>query len=339
MSADDIDACRRDPPRADDSPASACSRGTSTPAAATTWNFGGLRKPGRSPRRRRRHVRAGSRTSRRSARAATPGGSDDLTRGGPRMQVGWAEADEAPRLDAAGPRTPALGDSVEVDAQPDAAAGRDRLGEHRRARHAGAAARSHADAHRSSRRIASTSTRSPIRARPRRYGARLPVRPPPPQGRRRSSCARRGRCRRTSSSRSTRSRSCRSAATPRSARSPPRGSSEINWLATLAGREARLPRRLAALDRRAALGAPARQHPLHRVAAGARRRVGGPDADAARHRARAVHPACDPHARGEAQPTGSASCWPRRPRAARCRTAAGRAPRPCSTRRPCTCRA
>lgn len=55
------------------------------------WNFGGLRKPV--------DLHAGADVTLGSfhslsvfARASTPGGSDDLTRGGPAMQVGWAEA-------------------------------------------------------------------------------------------------------------------------------------------------------------------------------------------------------------------------------------------------------
>ncbi|HEX8108692.1 MAG TPA: DUF5916 domain-containing protein, partial [Kofleriaceae bacterium] len=59
--------------------------------ASTSWNFGGLRKPV--------DLRAsGDITSHAFNSAAialdvtTPGGSDDLTRGGPVMQTGWAEA-------------------------------------------------------------------------------------------------------------------------------------------------------------------------------------------------------------------------------------------------------
>lgn len=59
--------------------------------ASTSWNFGGLRKPV--------DLRAGAElttTAFRSASiavgATTPGGSDDLTRGGPVMETGWAES-------------------------------------------------------------------------------------------------------------------------------------------------------------------------------------------------------------------------------------------------------
>jgi hypothetical protein len=59
--------------------------------ASTAWNFGGLRKP--------IQLRTGGdltlasfRSGSIQARVITPGGSDDLTRGGPSMQTGWAGA-------------------------------------------------------------------------------------------------------------------------------------------------------------------------------------------------------------------------------------------------------
>jgi hypothetical protein len=80
----------------------------------TYWNFGGLRKPFQ--------LHAGGDVTLASfhslsvfARASTPGGSDDLTRGGPAMQVGWAEA---LLLQASTPhgRAHELHGSLEVDA-------------------------------------------------------------------------------------------------------------------------------------------------------------------------------------------------------------------------------
>jgi len=60
-------------------------------SASTSWSFGGLRKP--------IELSAGGDITSTAFNAAsialevtTPGGSDDLTRGGPAMQTGWAEA-------------------------------------------------------------------------------------------------------------------------------------------------------------------------------------------------------------------------------------------------------
>jgi hypothetical protein len=59
--------------------------------ASTSWNFGGLRKP--------IELRASGNVTSTAFNTAsialgvtTPGGSDDLTRGGPRMETGWAQS-------------------------------------------------------------------------------------------------------------------------------------------------------------------------------------------------------------------------------------------------------
>jgi hypothetical protein len=84
--------------------------------AAAEWNFGGLRKPVDV------HASADTVTSSFASGSAavhlyTPGGSDDLTRGGPRMQTGWASAAV---LTASTPRgrANALSGYVELDASP-----------------------------------------------------------------------------------------------------------------------------------------------------------------------------------------------------------------------------
>jgi hypothetical protein len=80
---------------------------------STSWNFGGLRKPTDL------HAHAGLTTSGFytavvGARYVTPGGSDDLTRGGPRMQVGDQEIFTASASTPSG-RAQQLSGNLEVD--------------------------------------------------------------------------------------------------------------------------------------------------------------------------------------------------------------------------------
>jgi hypothetical protein len=59
--------------------------------AGTSWNFGGLRKP-IDLRASGNITSTAFNTASIALGVSTPGGSDDLTRGGPRMETGWAES-------------------------------------------------------------------------------------------------------------------------------------------------------------------------------------------------------------------------------------------------------
>jgi hypothetical protein len=80
---------------------------------STSWNFGGLRKP-TDVRAHAGLTTRGFYTAVVSAHYETPGGSDDLTRGGPRMQVGDQEMFTANASTPSG-RARQLSANVEVD--------------------------------------------------------------------------------------------------------------------------------------------------------------------------------------------------------------------------------
>jgi hypothetical protein len=115
MSADDIDASG-EIRRSVTQPGERVLNWDAYAGGGDSWNFGGLRKPGDL------HTGAdvtfaGFSNISFLAQVATPGGSDDLTRGGPRMQVGWAEAMQL-RASTPNGRKHQLSGSLEVDASP-----------------------------------------------------------------------------------------------------------------------------------------------------------------------------------------------------------------------------
>jgi hypothetical protein len=90
QSADDIDLST-DLRRTITTPGERVQQWDAGAGASTSWNFGGLRKPV--------DLRASGHVTSRAFNSAsialdvtTPGGSDDLTRGGPVMRTGWAES-------------------------------------------------------------------------------------------------------------------------------------------------------------------------------------------------------------------------------------------------------
>jgi hypothetical protein len=90
QSADDIDVSA-DVRRAVTKPAGRVQSWNVGGGASTSWNFGGLRKP--VDLRASGNIMSTSFSSASIALGVTaPGGSDDLTRGGPVMQTGWAES-------------------------------------------------------------------------------------------------------------------------------------------------------------------------------------------------------------------------------------------------------
>jgi len=115
MSADDIDAAG-EIRREQTTPGERVLAWDVYAGGGDDWNFGGLRKPADL------HTGAdvtfaGFSNVSWFARAATPGGDDDLTRGGPRMRVGWAEAMQL-RASTAPGRARQLSGSIELDTSP-----------------------------------------------------------------------------------------------------------------------------------------------------------------------------------------------------------------------------
>ncbi len=115
MSADDIDTSVN-VKRVDVTPGTRLFQWNVGGGADQSWNFGGLRKAA--------DVYAGvNATTLKFNQASvaayyfTPGGSDDLTRGGPRMQVGWASALIANASTPYG-RAKQLSGTLELDASP-----------------------------------------------------------------------------------------------------------------------------------------------------------------------------------------------------------------------------
>jgi hypothetical protein len=115
MSADDIDTSFS-LKRVDVTPGARLFQWNAGGGAGTSWNFGGLQKPV--------YVYGGANVTTLkfnqvgvAAYYYTPGGSDDLTRGGPRMQVGWASALVANASTPYG-RAQQLSASLELDASP-----------------------------------------------------------------------------------------------------------------------------------------------------------------------------------------------------------------------------
>ncbi|HEY0991773.1 MAG TPA: DUF5916 domain-containing protein [Kofleriaceae bacterium] len=90
QSADDIDVSA-DVKRAVTTPAGRVFSWDIGGGAGTSWNFGGLRKP-IDLRASGNITSTAFNTASIALGVSTPGGSDDLTRGGPRMETGWAES-------------------------------------------------------------------------------------------------------------------------------------------------------------------------------------------------------------------------------------------------------
>jgi hypothetical protein len=99
QSADDIDLST-DVRRAVTTPSGNVQSWDVGAGATTGWNFGGLRKP-LDLRASGNIASAASSAASIAVGVSTPGGSDDLTRGGPGMRTGWAES---VKLTATSPR-------------------------------------------------------------------------------------------------------------------------------------------------------------------------------------------------------------------------------------------